>query len=124
MEKPDSSGEKNQYRYKIIVGLVEPVFIKGKMFMARIDTGAAKSSICQSVLDELKIKPSKKEIKVRSAHGTSVRPVVRTIVKIASKKIRASFSVIDRGHMKYEILIGRNILRKGFLVDATKGAGK
>jgi len=36
--------------------------------------------------------------------------------------LNAEFSLADRGHMTYPLLVGQNILRKGnFLIDPNRG---
>ena len=50
----------------------------------------------------------------------SYRKVVKAVVKIKNRKIRASFTVADRSNLSFKVLIGRNILRKNFLVDCKK----
>ena len=54
---------------------------------------------------------------VRSAQGKAIRPVVKVSVRIKNRRMRASFTVIHRAHMDYPILIGRNLLKKNFLID-------
>ncbi len=34
--------------------------------------------------------------------------------------MKVHFSIADRAHMKYKVLIGKNILKKGFLIDPSK----
>ena len=111
---------------KVIVGLTEKVKIEGKkgrkrVFMAKIDTGATKSSIDTNLAKELKVGPVVKSRMVKSAHGNSLRPVILPTIEIAGKKIRRQFTLADRKHLKYPILIGVNVLKKGgFIVDPSK----
>lgn len=104
---------------KQVIGRVEKVKIKNKEVMAKIDTGAYRSSIDSKLAEELKLGPVIKKIKVNSSHGTSTRPVVEAEIIIAGKKIKTDFSIIPRKHLKYKILIGRKTI-KGFLVDTQK----
>ena len=104
----------------VILGTVEPVKISGKEFMARIDTGAARSAICESLVEELDLGPPIKRVEVRSANGHSVRNVIKTPVELAGKKMAATFNVSDRAHMTFDVLIGRNVLKRGFLIDPKK----
>jgi len=105
---------------KITVGIVEDVEIKGKKFKARIDTGAYRSSIDIDLAKKLGLGPVFKKVNVRSASGKSQREVIKAKVSIKGQEMEASFSIINREHMDYKVLIGRNILKRGFLIDATK----
>ncbi len=111
---------------KIILGLTTRVIIFGKKgkkeLIARVDTGATKSSIDSSLAKELDLGPELAHKKVRSAHGTRYRPVITADVAIAGEIRHAEFNIAEREHMKYKVLIGQNILKKGFLIDPSKGA--
>ena len=109
---------------KTVVGQVEKVsfLIKGKRerFDARIDSGAASSSIDAKIVADLKLGPVLSVKKVRNAHGETLRPVVEADIFLKRKKIKAIFTVADRSRMKYKVLVGRNILKEGFLIDVSK----
>jgi len=105
---------------KTVVGLVETVEINGKKFKARIDTGAQTGSIDAGVASRLGLRHITRYTEVISASGMSYRKVVKAVVKIKNRKIRASFTVADRSNLSFKVLIGRNILRKNFLVDCKK----
>ena len=102
---------------KTVVGLVEEVEMNNHPVLARIDTGAATSSIDLGLASELQLGPLVAKRTIISAHGRRTRPVVKAVVRIKGRKIRASFTIIHRAHMEYPILIGRNILKKNFLID-------
>lgn len=106
---------------KITVGLTARVVIFGKNkkkeVIARIDTGATKSSIDETLAKELGLAEPLKHTSVKSAHGTRHRPVVMVEIAISGELMSAEFTVADRAHMKYQVLIGQNILKKGFLID-------
>ncbi len=106
------------------IGLREEIIFFGangeKKLVARVDTGATKSSIDKSVAEELGLGPAHREAMVKSAHGSKVRPVVRAKVQFADQEFLAEFTVADREHLKYRALVGRNILKKGFLIDTTQ----
>lgn len=110
---------------KITVGLTARVVIFGKKnkkeVIARIDTGATNSSIDEKLAKELDLGPELKHTKVKSTHGTRYRPVVIVDVLIAGQHKNSEFTIADRAHMKYKVLIGQNILKKGFLIDPSKG---
>ncbi|MFC1705031.1 RimK/LysX family protein [Nanoarchaeota archaeon] len=113
-----------KYDNKRIVGLTEKVTIYGKKkrkrIVARIDTGATKSSVDARLAAELALGPVIKTKLVKSASGNKLRPVIKSKIKISDKTMHAEFTIADRGHMKYRCLIGQNVLKHGFLIDPTK----
>lgn len=107
------------------VGFLEKVNVYGpngqKTVTARIDTGAARNSIDDKLAKKLGIKKVIKHKVVKSAHGVKKRPIVKADLKIANKKLKdMTFTLADRKHMKYDVLIGRNTLKEGFIVDPDK----
>jgi hypothetical protein len=107
----------DELAHKTVVGLVEEVSICGRAVLARIDTGAATSSIDLGLASDLQLGPLVAKRTVRSAHGKRIRPVLKALVQIKQRRIKASFTVVHRAHLEYPILIGRNILKKNFLID-------
>ncbi|MFH0870695.1 MAG: RimK/LysX family protein [archaeon] len=109
---------------KTIVGLTEFVVVKGalesKDLIARIDTGATKSSIDLMLASKLGLGPVVDSKLIKSAYGIRLRPVVQADIMIAGRMIRAKFTLADRLHMRFPVLIGQNILKKGFLVDPSR----
>ncbi len=109
---------------KTIIGLKEHVTIlgdgKARKVVARIDTGATKCSIDSSLAKSLGLGPVIREKKVKSAHGISMRALILARIAIAGRKFRVFFTLADRKHMKYSVLIGRNILKRGFLIDPSR----
>lgn len=101
---------------KIVIGRVEKVRVNDKEFLAKIDTGAYKNSICSSISNKLNLKPVK-ETKIRNAQGSYVRKVVEAELIIRGKKFKTEFTIADRSNLKYDILIGRGILKGNFVVD-------
>jgi hypothetical protein len=111
---------------KRIIGLTEKIKIIGpegkkKIILARIDTGATISSMDTKIAAQLNLGPVVKTKRIKSTHGSSSRAVIFAKVKVARKVMKAEFTLADRKHMKFPILIGQNILRRGFLIDPTKG---
>jgi hypothetical protein len=107
---------------KKIIGLTEKIKIIGKnaskTVVARIDTGATRSSIDAKLAARLLLGPVVKTTLVKSAHGNRVRPVIRVHLIIAGKEMREEFTIADREHMRYDALIGRNVLRNtSILID-------
>ena len=109
---------------KKVVGTVEEVVLRSahgeKRVLARIDTGAKLSSLDAKIAEELGLKEVSRIQKIRSSHGRSERPVVNVRVEVGGVEHFSEFTVIDRSHMKYQVLIGRNVLENGFLVDASR----
>src|SRR3989338_2492371 len=110
---------------KIVIGLVEKVSIshngdRKKTVKAKIDTGATKSSMDINLASELSLGPIIKSKIVKSANGNKVRPIIEAEIELAGKKLSSEFTLADRGHLRYIMLIGQNILKKGFLIDPNK----
>jgi hypothetical protein len=109
---------------KVVIGLSERIIVhnsKGKKIVAaKIDTGATKSSIDLSLAKTLHLGPVITSKMVKSAHGYMLRPVVEATIVIAGKTIKEEFTLADRKHLKYAVLIGQNILKHGFLIDPSK----
>jgi hypothetical protein len=115
-----------------VIGLTEKVILTGhegksREVTARIDTGATTSSIDSNLSAELSLglvidsQGKIKTKKIRSAHGRGVRPVVRVSIEIAGRHMKKKFTLADRKHMKYAVLIGQNVLKEGFfLIDPLK----
>ena len=111
----------DRFKDRQIIGLTENITIIGsktnKKVIARIDTGATKSSIDKELATQLGLGPTLRTTMIRSANGRSQRNLVKATIKIGDKEINTEFSVADRTHMRYRVLIGRNILTKGFIID-------
>lgn len=109
---------------KIIIGLVEDVVVHGKedtkTVQARIDTGATYSSIDTHLAAELKLGPIEEVKVIKSANGRRVRPAITTSITLAGNTSKGVFTLADRSHMKFDVLIGRDILQNGFLIDPNK----
>jgi len=110
---------------KKIIGTKEKVLVKGKAkqrkVWARIDTGATLSSIDKALAKKLDLGPVLLHKIIKQAHGKSKRPVVAASIEVAGKKIKARFTLADRKHMKFDIIIGRRTLKQlKVLVDPTK----
>ena len=109
---------------RIVVGLTEKVTLNGKSkekaLWAKIDTGATKSSMDIALAEQLKLGPVTHSKVVKSAHGSRLRPIVEATIILADRKISTEFTLAERSHMKYKVLIGQNILKDGFLIDPSK----
>jgi len=112
-------------RGKKVVGLIESVTLidkKGKKrtLKAKMDTGATRSSIDVSLTKEMDFGPVLRKKLVKSAHGTTLRPVIGANIEFASEKFKTEFTVANRSHLRYKILIGVNMLEHGFLINPGK----
>ncbi len=123
---------------RIAVGIVEDVIIlpwRVKL-PARIDTGAAQTSldardmVIKGDIVDFKLPekygglqlslPIVARKTVRSAEAREQRPVVMMEFCIGSKHIRTRVNLNDRSKVKYPLLVGRNALKKNFIVDCMK----
>jgi hypothetical protein len=128
---------------KVIIGRREKVdFAELGIFgiTAKIDTGAYTSVLhCSDIKEEnsklyFKLLDSthpeyneqvhefeayfKKDFK-NSFGESETRYVIKTIVKIGHKRIKALISLTDRGTMRYPVLLGRRFLKNKFIVDVS-----
>ncbi len=120
---------------RITIGEVEEIVLLpwGLKLPARIDTGAATSSLDAR---DLKVKENIAEFRlapkygdlllrlpvvdwkhIRSSEARERRPVVEMELCFGPKRIRARVNLNDRSTVKYPLIIGRNILREDFIVD-------
>lgn len=131
---------------KQVVGSVESVHISppGITLEARIDTGAEVSSLDAREITEFKRdgntwvrfrivnaegEPSA-EIERRvvrhvrilqsSTEDSERRPVVRMRVAVGAHAQVAEFTLTDRKHLTYPVLIGRNVLKDVMVVDVSR----
>jgi hypothetical protein len=123
---------------KITIGAIEDVVLLpwGARLPARIDTGAAKSSLDAR---ELRVQDDMVEFKlpqkygglqlrlpiiewrhVRSPDARERRPVVELEICLGSKRIRTKVNLTDRSMVKYPLILGRNFLRENFVVDVKR----
>lgn len=111
---------------KIILGLLAEVTLTGpfehqEKTLARIDTGATKSSLDVELAKKLHLQPSAAFKVIKSASGIKRRPVVSVKVKLQGEILQEEFTLAERSHMTYPVLIGQNILKKGnFLINPKK----
>jgi len=119
---------------RIQLGAVEEVAILpwGVILPARIDTGAATSSLdarnlkVQGKFVEFSVPeqfgtqrirlPILKWVTVKTSETREKRPVVMLELCIGSKRIETQVNLNDRSNVKYPLLIGRNTLMHGFAV--------
>lgn len=120
----DKAGD-NEYKDRSVVGFVEPVTViaasgEKKRLLARVDSGANRSSIDKKIAEKLSLGPVIGESLVRNANGQSRRQLIRATVQIGDDIFTEEFTLADRTHMNFGLLLGRNILAQGFLIDPEK----
>ncbi|HVP77014.1 MAG TPA: RimK/LysX family protein [Thermodesulfobacteriota bacterium] len=127
--------EKGDAGEKISIGEVEDVVLMpwGVRLPARIDTGAATSSLDAR---DLKVKDGVAEFKlpkkygsfqfhlsvigwrnIRSADFKEKRPAVEITFCLGTKMLHAEVNLNDRSMVKYPLILGRNVLKDYFVVD-------
>lgn len=122
---------------KVSLGSVEEVVLLpwGVRLPARIDTGAATSSldareltVKDNIADfKLPVKYGGRHLRlpvlrlkdVRTAASKSRRPTVAIELCIGNRRIRTEVNLNDRSKVKYPLIIGRNTLRHNFVIDCS-----
>lgn len=122
---------------KIKLGGVENVVLLpwGVTLPARIDTGAATSSLDARNLTvkgktvEFNLPqqyggrrislPLYKVKTIKSSESKEVRPVVMVEMCIGSRRVRTRVNLNDRSNVKYPLLIGRNTLAHDFVIECS-----
>ena len=118
------------------VGLPE---IQRAPILAKIDTGAwsntlhaADIEIIESVPESrIRFKleekgkwferPIDKWRRIRDTGGhETLRPVIRTTIEIASRDFDVEMCLADRSQLKHRMILGRNFLRLGFIVNPSR----
>lgn len=104
-----------------ILSVVEKITLIGnngkrKTVEAKIDTGAFRTSIDESLIEELALETHDRVISVRSGSGRQERGLADVTFKLKGRTISTAASFVDRAHMSYPVIIGRLDLG-GFLVN-------
>ncbi len=108
-----------------ILSIEEQVILfdrEGKQFpvLAKVDTGAYRTTIDENIARKLGVdKPILVHKDVRGALGKQTRPIIALSMQLRKKHITTEVSLIDRSHMKYDMILGRRDL-KGFFVNPSK----
>ncbi len=140
-------GQQNISTDKLLIGRLEKVLLNppGRTFTARIDTGATTSSLdarniqvferdrsdwVRFQIQDPKEKATYYDVerpiarKVRIIQATSDEADHRLVVKLQFQIGRVQrmeeFTLEDRSHMDYQVLIGRNVLRDLMVVDVAQ----
>ncbi|WP_306057647.1 RimK family alpha-L-glutamate ligase [Natronococcus wangiae] len=99
-----------------VIGYTEEVVLSGtsgsKSIIAKSDTGATRTSIDTSLAADIGAGPIKAITRVKSGSRKTSRsrPVVDVVVGVGGTQHTVTASVEDRGHMDYQVLLGRDIL--------------
>ena len=91
---------------------------------AKSDTGAKRTSIDLSIAAEVGAGPLEGTTSVRSGSSKSSnsRPLVTLDVRVGNRWHEVTADVIDRGHMNYPVLLGRDILDDYFVDVSTRAS--
>jgi alpha-L-glutamate ligase-like protein len=105
---------------KKVIGRLERVKIiyKGKKkypVIAKIDTGAWRTTICQSMKDRLGLDKMIKQKKVRSVFGKENREIIELNFIIRGRLHKTQAFVTDRRSMGYNMIVGRRDLQNYFI---------
>ena len=141
-EPPVVEAPKKTADGKLILGEEEWVFVPGlkETFKARVDTGATTSSI--SAVDIIPFERDGKDwvkfkiehdgikskelslpverwvnIKQSSADGSQKRAVIQAWIQLGDLKEKTEFTLADRTHLSFPLLLGRSFFRDIAVVD-------
>lgn len=137
----------DSYKDKTVLGQTEWAYISKakKNLKARIDTGATTSSLNATDIQRFE-RDGKRWVRFNITHekggkaqiieapifrlvkilqsnktdGASERPVVKLQVRIGDIVQQSEFTLTDRTHLKYPVLIGRTFMQDVILVDISK----
>ncbi len=107
------------------IGLTEDVVLKSQKksirTIAKVDTGATRSSVDKGILAALEAESEpRKRVRVKSALGEEKRRLVYLEIEVCGKSIFNRFNISDRLNHTHHVLIGRDILFGNFVVDVSK----
>ena len=92
-----------------------------KRFEAKMDTGAGRCRIKEKEAKKLGLEPTNKTVSVITGSGKEIRSVAaKTSLLIAGRKFSCYFRISTKHPHQHCILIGRSILKQGFVVDVSK----
>ncbi len=107
-----------------VIGINEPIEIldgeKNRYpTMAKVDTGAYRTTLCKNLAEQLGINQIIGYKKVRGALGSEERSIINFSFYLDKRLVSTEAFIADREELKYDIIIGRKDLKR-FLVDPAK----
>ncbi|MFH1461185.1 MAG: sugar-transfer associated ATP-grasp domain-containing protein [Patescibacteria group bacterium] len=107
-----------------VIGINEPVEVLNQqgnkhLTMAKIDSGAYRTTICSNLAKELIIDKPISYKKVRGALGNEERPIINLSFYLDKRLVTSEAFMADRSEMKYDVIVGRKDLKR-FLIDPGK----
>lgn len=135
---PSSQGSSEEEEEATAVSLEEKIVIKrindNKPFEGKVDTGADRCSLhgenieigdnyVRFSIGEVRYKvPLERFVTVLAANGSEKRPIVKFNVEFNGNSFDdIEFNISDRSDMKYQVIIGKNLLEvAGVLVNPTQ----
>ena len=109
---------------KKVIGIAEVIDLIDKngsshQILAKIDTGAYRTTLSESLAKKLQIDEAIDYKKVRGALGTDERPIINLSYIMDKNKVSTEAFMAEREDMKYDMIIGRKDLKK-YIVDPSK----
>jgi alpha-L-glutamate ligase-like protein len=107
-----------------VIGINEAIEILDReknrhLIMAKIDTGAYRTTICTSLAKDLGIDKVIGTKKVRGALGGEERPIINLSFYMDKRLVTTEAFITNREEMKYDVIVGRRDLKR-FLIDPAK----
>ncbi len=96
-----------------MIKIIEEVVLVGKKrkkILAKIDTGAWRTSLDKDLADEIGFDKTGAKKGFKSALGRGCRELISLKFIISGKEIETIGSITDRSNMKYKMIIGRRDL--------------
>lgn len=112
-----------------IIGIIQEVVVRGPAGEARVrakvDTGAARTTLDTEIAKRLGLGPVIRRVRTRAAAADRPerRDVVPASLDIAGETFDVQVAVTDRKDMNYHMIVGMDVLRRsGFLISPRRGA--
>lgn len=112
-----------------VIGIIQEVVVRGPageiQVRAKVDTGAARTTLDTDLAKRLGLGPVLRHVRTRAAAAEhpEERDVVSAEVAIAGETFAVQVAVTDRKDMRYHMIVGMDVLRRSrFLISPRKGA--
>ncbi len=125
----DNDPEEEEVSSRTILGVIEKIILldesgKRHPVMAKVDTGAYRTTIDETLAEKLNLhQPVIRHKDVRGALGKQVRPIIALQMVVRDKLIKTEAFLADRSYMNYDMILGRRDM-SGFIVDPHKRPAK